>query len=296
MKNIRCYIPNVLLTFLLVFFLLAAQLTVFAKTQVLNADTFRIVAQEESLADKAYISLESYFKTRANSTGIPADVYTDVMDRDELEEAINASVAQAFDYLNGKTENYEFTMDFTALEASVNEFFSNYAEENSIQKDKVYEEKVASVIAEAEAEILFVADTFKLSVMHENGWLEMARRVVSYLAPAQTACIIICIILFILLVLCNLGQLSHLLYWSGLAGLISSLLLLVPCIYVSATDYFAGFAIKDPQIFAAVVGFLNLLVSRAQTLAIVTLVIAVICLAAFVFFHALRRKENAEEK
>ncbi len=87
MRKIRCYIPNVLLSFLLVFLLLAAGLTAFVRTQVLNADTFRVVTAQEGLADKAYSSLESYFRTRANSTGIPAEVYTDVMDRAELEEA-----------------------------------------------------------------------------------------------------------------------------------------------------------------------------------------------------------------
>ncbi len=290
MKQIRCYLPNVLLTFLLVFFLLAAELVTFARTQVLNAETFHVVAQQEALADKAYTALEDYFKTRANSTAIPAEVYTDVIDREELNDGILGSVSQAFDYLNGKTEDYVFTMDFTALEASIETFFSDYAAENNIPKDAVYEEKVASVIAEAEAEILFVADTFKFSTMHKNGWLETARTLVSYLNPAQTACIICVIVLFLLLILCNLKQLRHLLYWCGLSGLTASLLLFVPCVYVTATDYFAGFAIKDPQIFAAVVGFLELLVSRAATMAVVTLVISVIALAVFGILHAVQRR------
>lgn len=295
MKQIRCYLPNVLLTFLLVFFLLATQLTIFAKTQVLNAANFQKIAEQEGLADMAYSSLETYFKTRANSTGIPAEVYTDVMDRDALHEAILGSVSQAFDYLNGKTDTYEFTMDFTALEDSVSTFFSDYAAENNVQKDAVYEEKVASVIAEAEAEILFVADTFKFSTMHKNGWLETARTLVSYLNLAQTACIIGTAVLVLLLILCNLKQPAHLLYWGGLSWMTASLLLLVPCVYVTATDYFAGFAIKDPQIFAAVVGFLELLVSRATTLAIMTLILSVVALAAFGLSHALQREKEAEK-
>lgn len=295
MKQIRCYLPNVLLTFLLVFFLLATQLTIFAKTQVLNAANFQKIAEQEGLADMAYSSLETYFKIRANSTGIPAEVYTDVMDRDALHEAILGSVSQAFDYLNGKTDTYEFTMDFTALEDSVSTFFSDYAAENNVQKDAVYEEKVTSVIAEAEAEILFVADTFKFSTMHKNGWLETARTLVSYLNLAQTACIIGTAVLVLLLILCNLKQPAHLLYWGGLSWMTASLLLLVPCIYVTATDYFAGFAIKDPQIFAAVVGFLELLVSRATTLAIMTLILSVVALAAFGLSHALQREKEAEK-
>lgn len=297
MRKIRCYIPNVLLSFLLVFLLLAAGLTAFVRTQVLNADTFRVVTAQEGLADKAYSSLESYFRTRANSTGIPAEVYTDVMDRAELEEAINASVSQAFDYLRGKTETYEFTMDFTALEASVQQFFSDYAAENNVVKDKVYEEKVASVIAEAEAEILFVADTFKLTMMYEKGWLGMARHYLTYLNTAQTACLIALAVVLVLLLLCNLRQISHMLYWCGISGLTASLLLLAPCIYVTQTNYFAGFAIKDPQIFAAVVGFLELLVSRAQTMAIIVLAVSLGCLVVFGIIRAVcGRKQTAPEE
>ena len=297
MSKIRCYFPNVLLTFLLVFLLLGCGLTAFVRTQVLNAETFSVVTAQEGLADKAYSSLETYFKTRANSTGIPAEVFTDVMDRDELEKAINASVGQAFDYLSGKTAEFGFTMDFTALEQSVQTFFSSYAEENNVVKDKVYEEKVASVIAEAEAEILFVADTFKLTMMYEKGWLGTARHYLTYLGMAQTACLIGLAVVLVLLLLCNLRQISHMLYWCGTAGLTASLLLLAPCIYVTATDYFAGFAIKDPQIFAAVVGFLELLVSRAQTMAIIVLAVSIGCLAVFGIVRAVcgRKGNDAEE-
>lgn len=297
MSKIRYYLPNVLLTFLLVFLLLGCGLTAFVRTQVLNADTFRVVTAQEGLADKAYSSLETYFKTRANSTGIPAEVFTEVMNRDELEAAVNDSVSQAFDYLNGKTESFEFTMDFTALENSVQQFFSDYAEENNVVKDKVYEEKTASVIAEAEAEILFVADTFKLSMMYENGWLGTARHYLTYLGLAQNICLIGLGVVLALLLLCNFRQISHMLYWCGTAGLTASLLLLIPCIYVTATDYFAGFAIKDPQIFAAVVGFLELLVSRARTMAVITLGVSVGCLVLFGVIRAVcGRKQSAAEK
>jgi len=297
MKKIRWYIPNVLLTFLLVFMILATELTLFARTQVLNVDTFRTVAEEQELADKAYLSLESHFKTRANSTGIPAEVFTDVMNREELHAAILSSVAQAFDYLNGKTDTYEFTMDFKGLEASVNSFFEEYAAENNYKKDEAYQKKVDSVIESAESQILFVADTFKFSTMYSKGWLKTAKTYVSYLNLASTACIVAVVLVILLLILCNLKQIGHFFYWSGLASLIASLLLLTPCVYIKATDYFAGFALKDPQIFAAVVGFLDLLTTRALTMAIVTLITAVIFLIAFGFICGLRwEDEEVEEK
>ncbi len=292
MKNIRCYLPNVLLTFLLVFFVAGSQMTIFVKTQVLSKHTFQSIAEQEALADKAYTSLESYFQSRSNSTGIPAEVYTDVIDREMLHAAILDSVNQAFDYLNGKSDSYAFTMDFTEMHSSIEAFFSSYAEENGYQKDQVYEEKVASVIAEAEAKIRFVTDTFKFSTMYEKGWLETAKSYISYLNLACTLCIAGAAVLFVLLILCNLKQPAHLLYWSGLAAGIPALLMLIPCAYITATDYFAGFAIKDPQIFAAVVGYLRHITSGVMTMEIVTLVIAVICFILFGFLSALQSKKD----
>ncbi len=297
MKKIRCYIPNVLLTFLLVFMILATELVFFARMQVLNTDTFRTVIAQEQLADKAYTSLESHFKTRANSTGIPAEVYMDVISREELGEAILDSVSQAFDYLNGKSDSYAFTMDFTALEGSLTAFFEEYADENGYEKDEKYEKKLASSIKSAETRILSTADTFKLSMMYEKGWLKTAKTFVSYLNLASTLCIVAVMFLLFLLILCNLRQIGHFFYWLGLASLIAGALLLTPCVYVKATNFFAGFTIKDPQIFSAVVGFLNLLTGRAMTMAIVTLIAALVLLVAFIFICGLRwEDEEVEER
>lgn len=291
MKRIRLYIPNVLLTFLLVFSLLGTELALFAKHVVLNAATFQTVAEQQDLKEKAYKTLETDFKAKSSSTGIPAEVFLAPMDKEALHQGILDSVTQAFDYLNGKSDNYEFTMDFTALEASVSGFFSDYAEENGYEKDAAYEEKVASVIAESEKRVLFVCDTFKLSTMHRNGWLSKARKYLGYLDTGVTAGIAATAVLLVLLLVCNRKQWVHLAYWCGLSAFIAGLLLLVPCVYLTVTDYFSAFALSDPQIFAAVVGFLQLLTARAMTMAGVTLGIGIVLLILFCI-AASRKKEH----
>lgn len=297
MKKVHCYIPNVLLTLLLVFVLLATELVFFARMQIINTDTFRTVVQQEKLADKAYASLETYFSTRSNSTGIPAEVYLNAIGREELNEAIIDSVSQAFDYLSGKTDSYEFKMDFTELEGSITAFFEEYADENGYEKDEKYEKKLASTIKSAESKIRSSADTFKLSVMYEKGWLKTARYYLQYLNLASMISIVAVVVLLFLLILCNVKQIGHFFYWIGLSSLVAGALLLTPCVYVKATNFFAGFTIKDPQIFSAVVGLLNLLTTRAMTVAIVTLVAALILLVAFIFICGLRwEDEEVEER
>lgn len=291
MKKIRLYLPNVLLTFLLVFALLGTECVLFAKYVVLNADTFRTVAEEQDLKTKAYATLEKEFTSNANTTGIPAEVFLDPVDTDALHQGILDSVSQAFDYLNGKSSDYAFTMDFTELENAVNTFFSDYAEENGYEKDEAYDEKVTSTISSAESRILFVADTFKLSTIYRNGWLEKAKKYIGYLNPAAMGMIAVTAALLVLLIVCNRKQTAHLAYWLGLASAIAGLLLLLPCIYLTATDYFTAFVMSDPQIFAAVVGFLQLLTGRAMLMAGITAGIGILLL---VLFGILRHKAASD--
>ena len=76
-------------------------------------------------------------------------MYLNAIDKNNLKQGTLTSVSNAFDYLNQKSDNYEFTMDFTALENSVTDFFSNYADENHFEKDDIYQQKVNSTIQES---------------------------------------------------------------------------------------------------------------------------------------------------
>lgn len=292
MKRIRCYLPNVLLSFLLVFCLMGTEGLLLVKYAALRPQTFAAVAQQQALADKAYATLTKEFKTRSNSTGIPAEVYLDAIGTDMLSKGITDSTAGALAYLNGETDSYQFTMDFSALEASVTAFFEQYAEENGYEKDTVYEAKVASAIEEAEAEILFVADTFKLSVIQKNGWLEKARHYMGWLDKGLLLCAGSTLLVVVVLVLCNRRQKPFLCYWTGLSACIAGILLLVPCIYVKATDYFSSFVIKDPQIFAAVIGYLNRMTTLLTITAGITAAVGVLLLCCFA---AVSRHSTAPE-
>ncbi len=289
--KLKHYIPSVILTVLLVFALVGTTGVLLVQHVLLNADTFATVTEEQALADKAYASLESYFKARENSTGIPKEVFLDAIDKEALQEGIAGSTKQAFDYLHGRSDSFALTMDFTEMEASVRAFFEDYADTNGYAKDEIYEQKIADVTAGAEDKILFTVDTFKFSVMYQNGWLQKAKPYMKYLSPAAVGCVVVTLLLLLMLVLLHRKQGAHLCYWAGLAALIAGLLLLAPCVYVTATDYFSGFVIKDPQIFAAVLGCLDLFTHRAMTAAVVMTVLGVVLLVLFGVLLHLQKPE-----
>lgn len=292
MKRVKLYVPNVILTLLLVFLLIGSEGTILARRIGLSENTFRYITEQQQLDAKGYDTLTTYFKMRSNSTGIPESVFLDAVNQEDLHAGIIQNAGAALDYICGRSDAYEPSMEFMALETAVTDFFVSYAKDNSYEQDEAFDQKVQSAISEAEAEILITADPFRFSTLHENGWLEKARQAVSYLDLAVKVCVIALIIVIVLLVLCNLKQLEHLCYWIGLAGFTSGLLTAVPCIYLTASDFFSGFTIKDPQVFAAITGLLRLLTSRGLTMAIITAIVGVICIISFAFLRAVEREED----
>lgn len=291
MKKIQNYIPNVLLTFLLVFALLGTELCVFAKTVVLSPATFRQVTIQEQLGEKAYASLGKTFESRSHSTGIPKEVFLETLTPDMLRDDILLHTEQAFAEL-GLGEARDIAADYSDMETSVRAFFEQYADENGYAKDEAYEAKVTAVIEESNQVVENAVDPFKFTTMRRNGWLEKGRQYLKYLTPAMAGCIVLTAVLLGLLVLCNRKQKLHLAYWYGLAAVVAGILGMVPCIYLKASDFFAAFALKDPQIYAAVVGMLRLLTDRALTGAIVTAVCGGLLLAVFAVLMKKQAHQN----
>ena len=285
MSKIRLYFPKILLTFLLVFVLTGTELTLLGTCKFLTRSEFETVIEQQNLEEKAYASLESYFQSRANSTGIPAEVYLDAIDKETLKYGILSSADGGFGYLRGFYDNYASYMDLQGLVRSISQFFNDYADENNYQKnDAVFRQKVQDTIDEAESEIYFVTDTFKFSTMYENGWLAKARKAVVLMNQATIALSISTVILLVLLMLCCRKKFSEFWYWLGIAGLTSGLLLSAPCLYALKADYFSRFVVKDPQIFAAVVGYLQLMTNQILTTAVCTFIMGAVFLVIFSIF------------
>lgn len=280
MKKIQNYIPNVLLTFLLVFALLGAELLGIVQAVALSPATFDRITEQEQLGDKAYAALEKTFTSRSHSTGIPAEVFLDTLTPEQLEQGIRLHTEELFAELHD-SDCHDFGMDFSAMEDSVRTFFNSYAEENGIAKDEAFESKVDSVIAESQTIIDEAADPFRFGTMRRNGWIGKARGYLQYVQPGLIGCIVLAVVLMGLLFLCNRKQKAHLAYWYGLAALVGGILLLLPCVWLKGSDYFAGFTLKDPQIYAAVVGLLRLLTDRALALALITAVCGIIGIVVF---------------
>ena len=294
-QRIPHYFLNVLFTLFLVFSLIGTELTLFMQRGALHSNMFQAVVLQEQLTEKAYDKIETYFKTRANSTGIPEAVFLRVVDKEMLYNGIMESVTQSFDYLNGKTPYYELRLDFTEMEQSVTDFFEEYAEVNNYPKDEVYQQKLQAVIEESESQILFTVDNFKFTMLYQKGWLQKLKKMMGYLNTAVIVFAVITAILAVVIVFLNWKKSINIPYWLGLSAFTAGVLLAVPSLWITHTNYFSGFVVTDPQIFSAVVGYLNLLVNRVLVMAIVTICIGIVGFAGFGALSLFQRTEEQEQ-
>ena len=88
MSKIRFYFPKILLTFLLIFLLIGSETALLVQQKALAKNTFTQVITQQELGTKAYSSLDAYFQSRCNSSGIPKEVFMNSLNEEFLENAI----------------------------------------------------------------------------------------------------------------------------------------------------------------------------------------------------------------
>lgn len=256
MKSAKTYIPCVLLTIILVFSMLGTVICITANKVILNNQTCLEIISEKKISETIKNLLEKNFKQKYNSTGIPAEVYTDVLTEKYIDNIVKLNVIEGFEYLNGNTDKFSVSPDFESLDKSITDFFSNYAEENGYVKDSSYYDKLQKEISNAHSTVISYTDIFKLDTLNKNGVLSQARRYIKYLDKITYICIgadIFCILLLLLLCIKNKREI---LYWTGTGFMISAVIGLVPCVYLTSTKYFDSFVIKQEQIFTAFTSYM----------------------------------------
>ena len=247
MKNGSTYIASVIVSVLLVFCLLGSSAAVIANSCV-NEKQFKSIVSRVNADEKVCSELERYFKERSSATGIPADVYMSAIDTEYISSVIDQRIENGFHALRGGNQSADPKND--ELEASIEKFFSDYADSISYEKDAKYEKKLAATQKSAYSIIGEYSDVYKFGALDSHGVLRKASRIYTKLDVIMIASIAVSVLLIAVLFILNLGTKSATLYWSGVSALIAGLIGLIPCAYLLATDYFSSFTIKQPQIFA----------------------------------------------
>ncbi len=286
MHRLRNYILCVVVTILLFFAVTAAQGSLFAKYYVLNTDTYVEVIEEKDIGTKVYEIIEEHYETEVNATGIPAQIYMDVVSDPAVKEMVNGCVEDAFKYIKGKTKNLDYQTckeKLAPLKDSIDIFFDEYADSINYVKDDAFYKKTSDVYESADKFITETADVYQFITIDAAGYLRYAQKVYDYVDIVMIASIVGTFVLIIVLIIANRKNLFNSLYWISISAGTSSILFLAVCIYLKATNYFDRFAIKSKHVFAAMTGLFNELTDRLITINIIIIAVSFVLMIVYIF-------------
>lgn len=292
MKRPATYLVSVILTLLLIFTALAAMGACVVRKVSLETDTALTLVQTQSLADRVHSALETEFRQKESTTGIPAELYAESITAEVLEPIIRDTVTNGFAYLRGETATLGVSPDFSALETALRDFFADYAAQNDLEQGALYDNAVRATIDDAERTILLNCDVFRFGTLNEAGVFRQAKQVIPWAGAGAIVLLAVSAVLAALLFSVNRREPWHGCYWVGTALLIASLLLLIPSVYLQATRWFDRFAVKTDQTFAAVTGYLYANTHALIVTAIAGIITAALLYVIFALIHAHRRKRE----
>lgn len=289
MKSLKTYIPGLFLSILLVFSLLVCSAAL-AANSFSDPDKLIRIADENEIVSVIQNQLNSYFSGKYNETGIPADVYTEAVGREYIKNTMRGYVYSGFDVLNGNTADFSVPEN-KELEENIEAFISDYADSIGYTKDEKYEEKVQAAIRSAYSVIGEYCDVFKMETLDREGILAglspvFTRINLIFLLSAAASAALIAVIIII-----NLKSLSHSLYWIAVSSLISGILGIIPCIYLTATRFFDSFTIKEPQIYTS---FTSLMYSAVNQFMLNQIIIAVVGALMIIRFAVVCKNKKDE--
>ena len=141
MKKITTYIPSVIISVLLIFCFLCGSAALIVDVNLTSSRTVKF-AENENIDEKVMASINKHYREKANSTGIPASVYTDNISREYVREQMKIYIDATYDTLENGGKFKAETSENKELEAALDKFFNDYAEESGYEKGPDFDKKL----------------------------------------------------------------------------------------------------------------------------------------------------------
>ena len=250
MNRISTYITSVIISVLMIFCFLGGAAALITDINVTAPKTVKL-AENEKIDDKVMTSIDKYYREKANSTGIPATVFTDNISREYVREQMKIYIDATYDVLENGGKFSAEPSENAELEAAIDKFFNDYADDTGYEKDAQFEKKLENTKKNAYKTVGDYCDIFKVGSMESHGLLNKLSKIYSRRYPLTIAVCGCGTMFIVLLLILHRRNKKELLYWCGISAVISGIMGTVPCMYLISTKYYDSFSIKQPQVFAA---------------------------------------------
>lgn len=250
MKKASTYLPSLIISVFLIFLTIASSAILLVDINV-SAPKIRNLAEKNELESKIYSEIEKYYTDKYNTTGIPAEVYMDAIDKQYVKSFEEAYIDSAFEALNGSGIMADIHLANEKLENNIDSFFNDFADKNNYKKDENFTRKLSSTKDSAYSTIGSYCDVYKFSAMSSRGVLPQIARIYSRKSTITAILLGAVFFIILLLFLINHKKKITVMYWTGISAIIAGILGLIPSIYLVASRYYDSFSIKQPAVFTA---------------------------------------------
>ncbi len=274
------FILSMFISLFLIFGIIVTYIGYLGKYLLSSSDFCISQIENTNIAQTVYDNLELTFDSQYSTTAIPAEVYMDCIDVEWIENTMKEHVYSSYSLLQGTAEQVAYSPDYTELEASITQYFEEYAQQNNYQKDEVYNQKLTQSIENAKTIINNSTDIYKLEVMKKaNIWSKAGKlkNIIEKIVPVCTISVIVLIVILILF--------KNPVYWIGTSLFASGAILTVPTVWVLASSVIRSFSIKEVAIYTVVTGAMTQLTEIVMISGIIMLVIGIIMIISGIIMN-----------
>lgn len=294
MNKLKHYLPNYVLSILLVFSIVGVSLMSMISS-LLSPSFFVTSIDKHNIYQRVSNYTEDYFAKNSSVSSIPAEIYMNGFDEKIVKQAVDGKINNFFDYVNRKTDKVEDTkIDFSQLEKNINDFFNEFAEENNVEINDSFTTQLNKTIEAAEKDIDSFTNVYMLDYMEKSGIHQKLRTLSPFVPYALYGLCGISVILFVILILINKKDIKSALYWLATSGLCASIIMLIPCLIIKSSDYFSRLVMRTDYIYYAITGLLNDIVNSFMKLQLIILGISIIIMILYMLCSKVLVKKNID--
>lgn len=275
MKIISNIVRFILISILMICITAISVITIVSST-ILDKNYIISKLEETNFYEEVYKLVESNFENYIYQSGLEETALNDICSKEKVEQDINIMLSNIYEGTNKK-------IDTTPIEDNLNK---------NIDKLNVRNRRNSEAIDQF---IKHICDEYENTLIHteyENKIHNTYNKVVAILSKVRTATIIAICIDVVLILIISIKQISKFVQAIGISVLSSSIFGIVACNIVTSKVDIQGIKIFNDAFSKTLVTIIQELISKVQTLSIITLIIAIMLIIIYSIMTAIANNKN----
>ena len=281
MKSLGRYLVSLFLSVVMVFVSIAAIAALVLTVNVTSSKLCKM-SDDSNLPEVGMDEIGKYYKNKYTTTGIPAEVYTNAITKEDISAEIGRNIVSGF-YSMEKESSESSQLSLPELENSISDFFDNYAAENGFSDTEKLEARKQSEIKSAYKVISNQCDVFRFNSLKEHGVLGKLK-VYPYRRVGVVSLLCASLLIMVIFLAVNHKEKPAMLYWTGISEIIAGIFTAVPAAVFLSSGKLSAFTIKQPQIFTAYTSEIHAIATAFLAAGLAVLVVGIAFIILYKIF------------